>query len=73
MPTTKQNNKCRPCGDRDETINRNISECSKIEQREYKTRTRLAGKGDPLGIVQELIFDHTSKCYMQNPETHPRK
>ena len=34
----QQNNKCRLCGDRDETINHIISECSKIAQKEYKTR-----------------------------------
>ena len=32
---TQQNSKCRLCGDRDETINRIISECSKLAQREY--------------------------------------
>ena len=35
---TQQNSKCRLCGDRDETINRIISECSKLELKEYKTR-----------------------------------
>ena len=33
---TQQNSKCRLCGDRDETINHIISECSKLAQREYK-------------------------------------
>ena len=32
---TQQNSKCRLCGDRDETINHIISECSKLAQREY--------------------------------------
>ena len=35
---TQQNSKCRLCGDRDETINHIISECSKLAQKEYKTR-----------------------------------
>ena len=35
---TQQNSKCRLCGDRDETINHIISECSKLAQREYKAR-----------------------------------
>ena len=34
----QQNRKCRLCGDRDETINHIISECSKLAQREYKAR-----------------------------------
>ena len=35
---TQQNSKCRLCGDRDETINHIISECSKLAQREYTAR-----------------------------------
>ena len=35
---TQQNSKCRLYGDRDETINHIISECSKLAQKEYKTR-----------------------------------
>ena len=35
---TQQNCKCRLCGDRDETINHIISECSKLAQKEYKAR-----------------------------------
>ena len=34
---TQQNRKCSLCGDRDETINHIISECSKLAQMEYKT------------------------------------
>ena len=32
---TQQNSKCRLCGDRDDTINHIISECSKLAQKEY--------------------------------------
>ena len=41
---TQQNSKCRLCGDRDETINHIISECSKLVQKEYKTRHDWVGK-----------------------------
>ena len=41
---THQNSKCRLCGARDETINHIISECSKLEQKEYKTRHDWVGK-----------------------------
>ena len=34
----QQNSKCGLCGDRDQTINHIISECSKLAQKEYKTR-----------------------------------
>ena len=53
----QQNSKCTLCGERDETINHIISECSKFAPKEYKTRLDLVGKsdqlgkGDPLGIV----------------------
>ena len=35
---TQQNSKCKLCGDRDETTNYIISECSKSVQKEYITR-----------------------------------
>ena len=41
---TQQNSKCRLCGDRDETINHIISECSKLAQKEYKTRHDWVGR-----------------------------
>ena len=34
---SQQNNKCRLCGDRDESINHILSESSKLAQKEYKT------------------------------------
>ena len=44
---TKQNNKSRFYGNRDETVNHIISKCSKLAQKEYKTRHNWI----PLGIV----------------------
>ena len=41
---TLQNCKCRLCSDRDETINRIISECSKCARKEYKTRHDWVGR-----------------------------
>ena len=41
---TQRNSKCRLCGDRDETINQIISECSKLAQKEYKTRHNWVGR-----------------------------
>ena len=40
----QQNSKCRLCGDRDETINHKISECSKLSQKEYRTKHDWMGK-----------------------------
>ena len=49
----QQNSKCRLCSDRNETFNHIISECSKLAQKEYKTRHNR-GEGDPQGDVQEI-------------------
>ena len=38
---TQQSGKCRLCGDRNETINHMISECSKLAQKEYKENSPL--------------------------------
>ena len=40
----QQKSKCRLCGDREETINHIINECSKLAQKEYKTRHDWDGK-----------------------------
>ena len=51
---TQQNNKCRLCSDKDETINLIISEYSKLAQQEYKAGHDWVGQGDPLWNVQEI-------------------
>ena len=35
---SQEQSKCRMCGERDETVNHLVSECSKMAQREYKRR-----------------------------------
>ena len=63
---TQQNSKCRLCGDRDETINHIISECSKLTQKEYKARHNWVGQGDLLGNVQEIsIRPYKQMVYAQ--------
>ena len=62
---TQQNSKCRLCGDRNETINHIISECSKIAQ-EYKTKHDWVGKVIYWEMCKIFKFDHTNKCYIQN-------
>ena len=64
---TQQNSKCRLCGDRDETINHIISECSKLAQREYKARHDWVGKVIHWAMCKKFKFDHTNKWYMPNP------
>ena len=64
---TQQNSKCRLCGDRDETINHIINECSKLAQKEYKTRHDWLGKVIHWEMWKKFEFDHTNKWYMHNP------
>ena len=63
---TQQNSKCRLCGDRDETINHIISECSKLAQRKYKARHDCVGKVIHWEMCKKFKFDHTNKWYMHN-------
>ena len=64
---TQQNSKCRLCGDRDETINHIISECSKLAQKEYKTRYDWVSKVIHWEMWKKFRFDHTHKWYMHSP------
>ena len=64
---TQQNSKYRLCGDRDETINHIISECSKLAQNEYKARHDWVGKVIHREMCRIFQFDHTNKWYMHNP------
>ena len=64
---TQQNSKYRLCGDREETINHIISECSKLAQKEYKTRHDWEGKVIHGELCKKLKFDHMNKWYIQNP------
>ena len=64
---TQQNSKFRLRGDRDETINHIISECSKLLLKEYKTRHDWVGKVIHWEMCKKFTFDHTNKWYMHNP------
>ena len=64
---TQQNSKCRLCGDRDETINHIISECSKLAQKNYKARHDWVGKGIHWEMCKKFKCDHANKWYMHNP------
>ena len=64
---TQQNSKCRLCGDRDETINHIISECSKLAQLEYKARHDWVDEVIDWVMCKEFKFNHSNKWYMHNP------
>ena len=75
---TQQNSQCRLCGDRDETINHIISECSKLAQKEYKTRYDWVGKVIHWEMCEKFKYDHTNKWHIYNnqqpqPKTNKTK
>ena len=61
------NNKCILCGDRDETINYIISECSKFAQKEYKNSQDWVSKVIYLEMCKKFKFDRTNKWNIHNP------
>ena len=65
---TQLNSKCRLCGDREETINHIISECSNLVLKEYKARHDWVGKLIHWEMCKKFKFDHTNKWYMHHPE-----
>ena len=65
----QQNIKFKLCGDRDETINHNISECRKLAQKDYKTSHDWMGKVIHWELCKKFKFNHTDKWYMHNPES----
>ena len=65
----QQNRKCMLCEDRDETINHMISKCSKLAQKENKTRHDWVGKVIYWELCKKFIFNYTRKWYMHNPES----
>ena len=52
-----------------ETINHIISECSKLVQKEYKTRHDWGGKVIHWELCKKMKFDHPRKWYMYKPES----
>ena len=68
IDNTQQNSIYRLCGDKDKTISYVISECSKLAQKEYKTRHDWLGEVIHWEMSKKLKYDHTNKWYMHNPE-----
>ena len=66
---TQQNSRCRLCGAKDETANHIISECSKLVQKEYKTRHDWMRKVIHWELYKKFRFDHTEKWYKDKLES----
>ena len=60
---TQQNSRY---GYRDEIINHILSECSKLAQKEYKTRHKWVGKVIHWELCRKFEFDHSNKWHMHN-------
>ena len=63
---TQQNIISRLCGDREETINYILKECTNLAQKEYKTMQGWVRNVIHWELFRKFKFDHTSKCYMHN-------
>ena len=55
-------------GGRNETIIY-INECSKLAQKEYRTRHDWVGKMIKWELCKKFKFDHTNKCCIHNIES----
>ena len=69
LDRTQQNSRWRLCGDRADTINHIISECSKLALSGYKSRHDWEGKVIYGELCKKFKFDHMNKWYMHNPES----
>ena len=65
----QQNNRCRLCGNRNETIDHIVSEHHKLAQKEYKTRNDWMGKVINLELCKKFKFDYMNKWYIHKPES----
>ena len=65
----QQNNKCKLRDDRDKTIYYILRECSKLVQKEYKTRHDWVGKVTHLELCKKFKFDKTSKWHLHKLES----
>ena len=66
---TQKTCKCRLRSDRDETVHHIINKCSKLVQKENKTRHDWVGKVINWELCKKLKVDQTIKCYMHKPES----
>ena len=61
IDSTQLNSKCKLCREKDEVINHIVRECSKLAQKEYKTRYDWVGKVIHGEVSKRLKFDHAAR------------
>ena len=69
----QQNSKCRYGNDRDKTINHTISECSKLEKKEYKTRHDWMGNAIHWEQCKKFKLNGLCKMVYAKPIIDPRE
>ena len=60
---------CRMCGETGEAISHIVSECSKLAQREYKTRHDNVARMVHWKLCQKFNLEKSEKWYLHNPQT----
>ena len=61
IDNTQKNSKCRLCGEKDKMVNHIIIKCSRLAQKDYKSKHKWVGKGIHLELCKRLKFNHTNK------------
>ena len=64
---TQQNSKCKISGEREENIKHIINECSKLAQKDYKTRHKWVGKIIHWELCNKFKFDHYEQMIYAQP------
>ena len=72
IDNTQQNSKSKLCGYKDKAINPKIRECSKLAQKEYKTRHDWMGKVVHRKLCKTVNFDKTTGGFCR-PADHREK
>ena len=67
IDNTQEQSKCRMCGEKDETVNHLISECSKMAQREYKRRHDWVGRRVHWDVCRKYGIEVKDKWYQHEP------
>ena len=67
IDNTQEQSKCRMCGEKDETVNHLISECSKMAQREYKRRHDWVGRRVHWDVCKKYGIEVNDKWYQHEP------
>ena len=69
IDNTKKKSKCKLYGSRNETVNQIICECSKLDQKEYKSKYVWVVTVIHCELSKRLKFGYAKKCCTNKPES----